>query len=182
MQPLDKGVFGPLKAKWHLTPRKYARENPGKNIGKANFAQKLTEAFLNFYKPLTVINAFKASGIYPVNSAVVTSEMLKPSQTCTTESTSDETVTEKEFPAANHSETQEQKNAKGALEVFTQTLDTPVRKQYETRINEGYDVEGQSPCFCVYKKLYEKAFLSEQDNESTCYTASGLDLLADAAI
>ena len=108
--------------------------------------------------------------------------MLKPSQTYTTESTSDETVTEKEFPAANHSETQEQKNAKGALEVFTQTLDTPVRKQYETRINESYDVEGQSPCFCVYKKLYEKAFLSEQDNESTCNTASGLDLLADVAI
>ncbi|XP_060076693.1 uncharacterized protein LOC132556326 [Ylistrum balloti] len=69
MQPLDKGVFDPLKSKWHLVARKYARENPGRTIGKEIFAQKLTEAFLNFYKPLTVINAFKSSGIYPVDSS-----------------------------------------------------------------------------------------------------------------
>jgi hypothetical protein len=63
MQPLDKGVFGPMKTKWHGVCRKYTRENPGKTIEKENFAQKLTEAYLQFYKPLTVINAFRASGI-----------------------------------------------------------------------------------------------------------------------
>ena len=73
MQPLDKGVFGPLKTKWHLVSRKYTRENPGKCIGKENFAEKLTEAYLQFYKPLTVMNAFKASGVYPVDSTVITS-------------------------------------------------------------------------------------------------------------
>lgn len=48
MQPLDKGVFGPLKSKWYLTSRKYSRENRGKAIGKENFALKLSETFLNF--------------------------------------------------------------------------------------------------------------------------------------
>ena len=81
MQPLDKGVFGPLKTKWHIVCRKNTRENPGKVIGKKNFAEKLTEAYLQFYKPLAVMNAFKASGIYPVDSTVITSEMLKPSLT-----------------------------------------------------------------------------------------------------
>lgn len=83
MQPLDKGVFGPLKSKWHLTTRKYTRENPGKAIGKENFAVKLSETFLHFYKQLTVINAFKSAGIYPVDSTVITHEMLKPSLTYT---------------------------------------------------------------------------------------------------
>ncbi|WAR25177.1 JERKL-like protein [Mya arenaria] len=59
MQPLDKGVFGPLKGKWNLVSRRYSRENPGKTIGKENFAEKLNVAYLEFYKPLTVINAFK---------------------------------------------------------------------------------------------------------------------------
>lgn len=46
MQPLDKGVFGPLKSKWHMPARKYTCENPGKCIGKENFTEKLKEAFL----------------------------------------------------------------------------------------------------------------------------------------
>lgn len=179
MQPLDKGVFGPLKLKWHLTTRKYNRENPGKSIGKENFAQKLTEAFLQFYKPLTVINEFKASGIYPVSSFVVTSEMLKPSLTFTTESTLTEKESSKETNSENQVESQDQSKAKGALEVFEETLLTPVRNRYTDRIREGYDVEGQSPCFDVYRKLYNKAYPSVPSKATNI--ASGLDLLAEAA-
>jgi hypothetical protein len=62
-----------------MTARKCTYENPGKCIGKENFAEKLKEAFLQFHKPLTVINAFVSSGIYPVDSTVVTRDMLKPS-------------------------------------------------------------------------------------------------------
>jgi hypothetical protein len=78
MQPLDKGVFGPFKQRWHQVVRQHNRANPGNLIGKENFAAKLKDAFLLFYKPLTVINAFKASGIYPVDGTVITKEMLKP--------------------------------------------------------------------------------------------------------
>lgn len=39
----------------------------------------MKEAFLQFYKSLTVINAFKSWGIYSVHSTVVTRDMLKPS-------------------------------------------------------------------------------------------------------
>ena len=180
MQPLDKGVFGPLKLKWHLTTRKYNRENPGKSIGKENFAQKLTEAFLQFYKPLTVINAFKASGIYPVSSCVVTSEMLKPSLTFTTELTLAGKESEQDTNSENSTESRDQIKAKGALEVFEETLSTPLRSWYTDRIREGYDVEGQSPCFDVYRKLYNKAYPSVPVKATNI--ASGLDLLAEAAI
>jgi len=86
MQPLDKGVFGPLKNKWHQVVRRHTRENPSTPVGKENFAELLKEAYLLFYRPLTVINSFKSSGIYPVDSTVVTSTMLKPGLTYTEES------------------------------------------------------------------------------------------------
>jgi len=40
-----------------------------KSINRANFAEMLTEAFLLFYTPLAVINAFRLSGVFPVDSS-----------------------------------------------------------------------------------------------------------------
>ena len=34
-----------------------------------------------FYKPLTFINSFKSSGIYPVDSKVISDNQLKPGLT-----------------------------------------------------------------------------------------------------
>ncbi|XP_052818209.1 uncharacterized protein LOC128244234 [Mya arenaria] len=174
MQPLDKGVFGPMKTKWHGVCRKYTRENPGKSIGKENFAQKLTEAYLQFYKPLTVINAFKASGIYPVDSTVITSDMLKPSLTF---SDSASAATPESTSEQQASVTEEQSKARGALEMLEKSLSTPAKERYDTCLKEGYDLEGVSPCFDVYKKLHKKAFPAA---DSQPY--SGLELLAEAAI
>lgn len=78
MQPLDVGVFGPLKQRWHQVVRTHTRNNPGTPIGKQNFAEKLKEAFLLFYKPLTIINALRSSEIYPVDSTVITEEQVRP--------------------------------------------------------------------------------------------------------
>ncbi|WAR05558.1 hypothetical protein MAR_020927, partial [Mya arenaria] len=61
MQPLDKAEKTQGEAQIENTSQK-----------------KLTEAFLLFYKPPTVINAFKSSGIYPVDSSAISSEALKP--------------------------------------------------------------------------------------------------------
>ena len=97
--------------------RKYARENPGKNISKITFAEKLREAFLLFYKPLTVINAFKSSGIYPVDSSVISSDIRKSGLTF-----SNPESVECEAPLStsidDQVQTQEQSNAFGALEAL----------------------------------------------------------------
>ncbi|WAQ99701.1 JERKL-like protein, partial [Mya arenaria] len=174
MQPLDKGVFGPLKGKWNLVSRRYSRENPGKTIGKENFAEKLNVAYLEFYKPLTVINAFKSSGIYPVDSMKITSEMLKPGLTFSGKSLVEE---EKAVVVVHQEELHETARAKGALSGFEETLATPVRDKYNNRIEEGYDMEGISPCFDVYRKLHKKAHPSKATSQAT-----GLDLLADTAL
>lgn len=39
------------------------------------------------------------------------------------------------------------------MKALEQVLTTPVRQKYRERLQEGYDLEGQSPCFDVYKKL-----------------------------
>ena len=125
MQPMDKGVFGPLKSKWHMIVRKYTRENPGKCINRENFAEKLTEAFLLFYKPLTVINAFRASGIYPVDSSVISSQTLKPGLTfANVSSTSTEQTTSDDVSlSTTEHKTSPQSHAQGALEALECYLD-----------------------------------------------------------
>ena len=40
MQPLDKGVFGPLRTAWHQVTRQHYRGNPGVKIDRYNFAEK----------------------------------------------------------------------------------------------------------------------------------------------
>jgi hypothetical protein len=81
LQPLDNGVFGPLKKSWYQIVRKNTKENPDKSIGKENFAAKLQEAFLNFYKPLTVVNSFKSTGIFPIDRSKISESHLKPAMT-----------------------------------------------------------------------------------------------------
>ncbi|WAR27971.1 hypothetical protein MAR_013675, partial [Mya arenaria] len=84
LQPLDNGVFGPLKKVWYEVLRQYTRENSGKE----NFAAKLNEAVMLFYKPLTVMNSFKSTSILPVDRSrescsVASSSMPSTSATAT---------------------------------------------------------------------------------------------------
>ena len=86
MQPMDKCVFEPLKSKWHIAVRKFSRETLGKSINKEIFAEKLTYAFLLFYKPLTVIHLLsRSSGIYPLDSSAISNDALKPGLTFASE-------------------------------------------------------------------------------------------------
>ena len=86
MQLMDKCVFEPLKSKWHIAVRKFSRETSGKSINKEIFAEKLTDAFLLFYKPLTVIHLLsRSSGIYPLDSSAIKNDALKPGLTFASE-------------------------------------------------------------------------------------------------
>lgn len=70
-------------------------------------------------------------------------------------------------------------------------LSTPTNQRYTQRIEEGFDIEGFSPCFDAYKKLYPKANPdtgkhTQTENEknplstsSTSTDLMGLNLLAD---
>ncbi|WAR09915.1 hypothetical protein MAR_034991, partial [Mya arenaria] len=121
----------------HLMQPLDSREDQGRSINRENFTEKLTEAFLLFYKPLTVINAFKSSGIYPVDSSAISSETLKPALTFSSGSTrSAERHKCGESIPANETTTSEQSKAEGALEAVECVTATPIRWKYKDRVVE----------------------------------------------
>lgn len=167
MQPLDVGVFGPLKQRWHQVVRTHTRNSPGTPISKENFAEKLKEAFLLFYKPLTVTTAFRSSGIYPVDGTVITKQHVKPGITFS--SVESVTVESKSYTECSPDEStaksgiQQPSGPFLALKALESVLTTPTKAKYTQRLQDGYDIRGQSPCFDVYKKLL---------SETTCETAT----------
>ena len=70
-QPLDCGVFSPLKAQWSVICHEYFQKNPGKVITKFNFNQLFSQAWLKSLTPANMISGFKTCGIYPYNRKAV---------------------------------------------------------------------------------------------------------------
>lgn len=77
LEPLDNGVFGPLKKFGTRLFGNIQKKILGKSKGKENFAGKLHDAFLQFYKLLTVANIFKSTGIYSVDRSRISDNKLK---------------------------------------------------------------------------------------------------------
>ena len=65
-QPLDCGVFAPLKSHWSTAV--CHDFNPGKVITKFNFNLLFPQAWLCSVTPSNIIAAFRTCGAYPVNS------------------------------------------------------------------------------------------------------------------
>lgn len=136
MQPLDKGVFGPLKKQWYKTVRKHNRENPGIPMNKGNFAEKLKDAYNDFYRPNIVVNSFASSGIYPVNRAVISDDQLKTGLTFNPDDEQTENDSkQKEAESSDHVESQSI-NEK-VFNTYVSVLKTPVKEKYRKRQEIG---------------------------------------------
>lgn len=70
LQPLDVGVFGPLKRKFETVCDNYLIANPGKVIRIENIASLFNTAYKLVAKVETAIKAFEATGIQPFNPNV----------------------------------------------------------------------------------------------------------------
>lgn len=81
MQPLDVGVYGPMKKSWYKHLRDHTRHHPEDMVRKQNFARHLQVAFMDFYKPVTVQKSFATSGVFPVDRSAISDLRLKPSLT-----------------------------------------------------------------------------------------------------
>ena len=70
-QPLDCGVFSPLKMHWRTVCHHFIQSNPGKVINKFNFNSLFSKAWLSAVTPANVISGFKTCGVYPFNSSAI---------------------------------------------------------------------------------------------------------------
>ncbi len=66
-QPLDKGVFGPLKKAWTEQCHSYLLKNPGKVVTRYQFSLLFGQAWMQAMTPNNIISGFRVTGVYPVN-------------------------------------------------------------------------------------------------------------------
>ena len=67
MQPLDKGMFSPLKIAWREEVYDYLIKNPGKAISKHNFLHTFSEAWYKSMTQKNILVGFQTTGVYPLN-------------------------------------------------------------------------------------------------------------------
>uniref|UniRef100_A0A1X7VA23 DDE-1 domain-containing protein n=1 Tax=Amphimedon queenslandica TaxID=400682 RepID=A0A1X7VA23_AMPQE len=66
-QPLDEGIFGPLKIQWWEECHKYQQENSDKIINRFSFGGIFSKAWMKFMTTLNIVHAFETVGVYPFN-------------------------------------------------------------------------------------------------------------------
>ncbi|XP_053374013.1 uncharacterized protein LOC128546748 [Mercenaria mercenaria] len=67
-QPLDVGVFGPMKKFFYQECKLYMHANPGVSITRYEVAKLTNKPFSKAFSPINIISAFKKSGMYPFDS------------------------------------------------------------------------------------------------------------------
>lgn len=75
LQPLDVGVFSPLKKVWKSILKKWFRESRLQNVSKAVFPFLLRQ-LMEAIRPENAIKGFKGSGLFPINKSEVEKKIL----------------------------------------------------------------------------------------------------------
>ena len=70
-QPLDVGLFGPLKRHWQQECHRFYQNNPTRVISKLNFNTVFRQAWYKAVLPANIANEFKKAGVYPFNRDAV---------------------------------------------------------------------------------------------------------------
>jgi hypothetical protein len=70
-QPLDKGIFGPLKSHWNVECQKFISENPSKVITLYNFMGLFRKAWYQAMVIPNIISSFSTTGINPLNCSAI---------------------------------------------------------------------------------------------------------------
>lgn len=79
LQPLDVGLFKPLKNYWRDSMCRYMSNNPSNPPNRSNFHSIMNPAFISAFTKKNIENAFKKTGICPLNGDVISVEALRPS-------------------------------------------------------------------------------------------------------
>ncbi|XP_062586317.1 uncharacterized protein LOC134247943 [Saccostrea cucullata] len=78
-QPLDVGVFGPLKKIYNRECAVFLQKHPGRNITKYDIAELTATPYLKAMCPDNLISAFRKTGVFPVDPKAITDQQMAPS-------------------------------------------------------------------------------------------------------
>ena len=108
-------------------------------------------------KPGTIINAFRASGIYLPNRSVIDDKKLKPSQPY-------------QGMSKNDTSSKQHSGERMALKAFENAMDDSILTTYKKRSEEGYDIDSD-PLYNTWSKLTKAVC----DTPTVTTTDSALD-------
>ncbi|XP_011858146.1 PREDICTED: tigger transposable element-derived protein 6-like [Vollenhovia emeryi] len=74
LQPLDRGVFGPLKIYYENACKAWMFNHPNVPIAIGNVAELVAEPILKGASSINIVNGFKATGIWPFNRDIFTED------------------------------------------------------------------------------------------------------------
>ena len=66
LQPLDKGVFSPLKSQWKKVVQSYTAKH-GRAVTRYEFSALFAEAWYSAMTPKNFHGGFKSCGVFPFN-------------------------------------------------------------------------------------------------------------------
>jgi len=78
MQPLDKGIFGPLKVRWRQVCFQYLAAHPGRVITRFEFSQLFGEAWLSTMTARNIMSGYRTTGVFPLDRNAVTLPVASP--------------------------------------------------------------------------------------------------------
>ncbi|XP_022834564.1 uncharacterized protein LOC111362220 [Spodoptera litura] len=80
LQPLDVGVFGPLKSKLKTSFNDWHVSNPGKTLNIYNIPKLTKIPYLESFNARNITRAFEKTGIWPFNKLIFNDEDFAPVQ------------------------------------------------------------------------------------------------------
>ena len=125
-QPLDVGFFSSLKNSWGKACEKFKTDNPGIPLNKYSFAKVFKCAWIDCVKLSMFVNAFRQSGICPFNPQAIDKVKLAPSAPFSI--------------APILSQPQNESSKTNILNSVEQLMNPETVKRYNTRFEEGYNV------------------------------------------
>jgi hypothetical protein len=100
-QPLDVGIFGPMKHFFYSECKLYMHANPGMYITRYEIAKLTAKPYAKAFSPENIASAFKKAGIYPYCPEVIVETDTAPAEVYPSETTpSVDEVTTTELPAS----------------------------------------------------------------------------------
>lgn len=80
LQPLDVGVYRPLKQAWGKCLSNHMKENPAHKPNRTDFNKLLKPAYFSAFSPETIISSFKKTGICPYMPESISEEAISTSK------------------------------------------------------------------------------------------------------
>ena len=79
LQPLDVGVFKPLKSVWSQVLKTYTLETMAARVDRLIFPSLLAKMWPNVLLPEHLIGGFKGTGVHPLSRDAIPNSQLKTS-------------------------------------------------------------------------------------------------------